>query len=44
VLARHIRNKRPADACYLWVFTALTKSAGARPFYDRRRAAGSSAN
>jgi len=40
VLARHVRNKRLADACYLWAFTALTKSAGARAFYDRRRAAG----
>jgi transposase len=40
VLARHVRNKRLADACYLWAFTALTKSAGARTFYDRRRAAG----
>jgi transposase len=40
VLARHVRNKRLADACYLWAFTALTKSAGARAFYDRRRTAG----
>ena len=40
VLARHIRNKRLADACYLWAFSALTKSAGARAFYDRRRATG----
>ena len=40
VLARHIRNKRLADACHLWAFSALTKSAGARAFYDRRRAAG----
>jgi transposase len=40
VLARHIRNRRLADACYLWAFAALTKSAGARAFYDRRRAAG----
>jgi transposase len=40
VLARYIRNKRLADACYLWAFTALTKSAGARAYYDRRRTAG----
>jgi hypothetical protein len=40
VPARHIRNKRLADACYLWAFAALTRSAGARAFYDRRRAAG----
>jgi transposase len=40
VLARYIRNKRLADACHLWAFSALTKSVGARAFYDRRRAAG----
>jgi transposase len=40
VLARHIRNKRLADACYLWAFAALTKSPGARAYYDTRRAAG----
>jgi transposase len=40
VLARHIRNKRLADACHLWAFTALTKSAGARAYYDQRRDTG----
>jgi hypothetical protein len=40
VLARVARNRRLADACYLWAFSALTKSAGARAYYDRRRAAG----
>ena len=40
VLARHIRNKRLADACYLWAFSALSRSAGARAFYDHRRAHG----
>ena len=40
VLARHIRNKRLADACYLWAFATLTRSAGARAYYDQRRAAG----
>jgi transposase len=44
VLARHIRNKRLADACYLWAFTALTKSPGARTYYDTRRAAGDTHN
>ena len=40
VLARYARNRRLADACYLWAFAALTASPGARAFYDERRAAG----
>ena len=40
VLARYARNKRLADACYLWAFAALTASPGARAFYDARRASG----
>ena len=40
VLARYARNKRLADACYLWAFATLTASPGARAFYDQRRAAG----
>jgi transposase len=40
VLARYARNKRLADACYLWAFAALSSSPGARAFYDHRRAAG----
>lgn len=40
VLARYARNRRLADACYLWAFAALTASSGARAFYDQRRAAG----
>lgn len=40
VLARLARNKRLADACYLWAFAALTASPGARAFYDQRRTAG----
>jgi transposase len=40
VLARLARNKRLADACYLWAFCALTQSPGARQHYDRRRAKG----
>lgn len=40
VLARFARNRRLADACYLWAFAALTASPGARAFYDERRAGG----
>ena len=40
VLARFARNKRLADACYLWAFATLNTSPGARAFYDQRRAAG----
>jgi transposase len=40
VLARHVRNRRLADAIYLWSFAALTASPGARAYYDQRRAAG----
>jgi hypothetical protein len=40
VLARHVRDRRLADAIYLWAFSALTASPGARAFYDHRRAAG----
>jgi len=40
VLARHVRNKRLADAIYIWAFAALSASPGARAFYDYRRAAG----
>jgi transposase len=40
VLARHARNKHLADAIYLWAFSALTASPGARAFYDAHRAAG----
>ena len=39
VLARFARNRRLADACYLWAFASLTASPGARAFYDQRRAA-----
>lgn len=44
VLARYVRNRRLADACYLWAFSALTKSPGARGYYDQRRAAGDTHN
>jgi hypothetical protein len=40
VLARVARNKRLANACYLWAFAALSSSPGARRYYDARRAAG----
>jgi transposase len=40
VLARHARNRRLADAIYLWAFAALSVSPGARAFYDQRRTAG----
>lgn len=40
VLARVARNKRLADACYLWAFAALNVSPGARGYYDRQRANG----
>lgn len=36
VVARYARNKRLADAPYQQAFAALTKSPGARAFYDRR--------
>jgi hypothetical protein len=38
VLARHIRNRRLADAVTLWAFCSLTHSAGARAYYDELRA------
>ena len=40
VLARYARNRRLADACYLWAFATLTHSPGAKAFYDQHRAAG----
>jgi hypothetical protein len=40
VLARVARNKRLADACYLWAFAALTASPGARRHYNSQRTNG----
>ncbi|MHB8467735.1 MAG: IS110 family RNA-guided transposase [Acidimicrobiales bacterium] len=40
VLARHVRNRRLADAIYLWSFASLSASPGARAYYDARRAGG----
>jgi transposase len=44
VLARHVRNKRLADAVYLWAFSAISVSPGGRAFYDQRRAGGDNHN
>jgi transposase len=44
VLARFARNERIYDACHLWAFTALTKSPGARAYYDLQRARGKTHN
>jgi transposase len=40
VLARHVRNRRLGDVIYLWAFSSLSASPGARAYYDARRAAG----
>jgi len=40
VLARHVRNRRLADALYQQAFSALTNSPGARAYYDVHRARG----
>lgn len=40
VLARHVRNKRLADALYLQAFAALSSSPGSRAYYDRQRERG----
>jgi transposase len=40
VLHRRVKNQRLAAAGYLWAFSALTASPGARNHYDRRRAGG----
>lgn len=40
VLARVARNRRLADACHLWAFSALTRSPGARRYYDQLRGRG----
>ena len=39
VVARLARNRRLADACYQWAFSALRASPGARGYYDHCRAA-----
>jgi transposase len=40
VLARYVRNRFLADACYQWAFCATNASPGARAFYDEHRAKG----
>jgi hypothetical protein len=40
VLHRRVKNQRLAAAGYLWAFSAITASPGARAHYDRRRQAG----
>jgi hypothetical protein len=40
VLARFARNRRLANACDQWAFCALTRSPGARRYYDELRARG----
>ena len=40
VLARYVRNRHLADACYQWAFCAINTSPGARAFYDEHRAKG----
>ena len=44
VLARYARNRRLADVCFRWAFSAISASPGARVFYDQRRAAGDTHN
>jgi transposase len=40
VLHRRVKNQRLAAAGYLWAFSALTASPGARNHYDKRKTAG----
>jgi transposase len=40
VTRRRVKNNRLAQAGYIWAFSALTASPGARDHYDRRRDAG----
>lgn len=40
VLARHARNRRLSDACDRWAFCSLTRSPGARRYYDDLRTRG----
>lgn len=44
VLARFARNERLYDACHLWAFSSLTKSPGARAYYDLQRGRGKTHN
>lgn len=42
VLARVARNRHLADACHLWAFSSITRSAGARRYYTALRQRGKS--
>ena len=44
VLARFARNAHLADACHLWAFASLSRSPGARRYYDALRARGKTHN
>ena len=44
VLARYARNKHAVNACYLWAFTSINFSPGARTFYDQHRTQGDTHN
>jgi len=44
VLARFARNERLYDACHLWAFASLTRSSGARGYYDALRDRGKTHN
>lgn len=44
VLARFARNQRLFDASFRWAFCSLTKSPGARRYYDLHRARGKTHN
>jgi transposase len=44
VAARFARNAHLADVCHLWAFAALSRSPGARRYYDRLRARGKGHN
>jgi transposase len=44
VRARFARNERLFDACFRWAFTVLTKSPGARAYYDLQRGRGKTNN
>lgn len=42
VRVRYVNNSFLVSACYLWAFSAITKSEGARAYYDAQKAKGAS--
>ena len=44
VRVRYARNRRLVDACQLWAFAALSRSPGARWYYDQLRVKGQGHN